>query len=65
MDSEQLKARSIELAERAYRQKDRATEFESRAALDDTADELIKTGSLELGSDLAVRSSAIALHYLP
>lgn len=41
MNSEALKARSIELAERAYRQKDRTRDDSVKSRLDDAADELI------------------------
>ena len=42
MDTQELKARSIELAERAYRQKSRATESSGQTKLDEAADELIQ-----------------------
>ncbi len=41
MDEDSLKARSIELAERAYRQRDRAGDSDKQLTLDETADELI------------------------
>lgn len=46
MDSADLQARSIELAERAYRQKDRAQTADAKASLDDAADELIQINNL-------------------
>jgi len=42
MDTQELKARSIELAERAYRLKKLANGAQNRQVIDDTADELIR-----------------------
>jgi len=41
-DTDQLKARSVELAERVYRQKDQAKGLDERKIFDDTGDELIR-----------------------
>lgn len=45
MDETLLNARSIELAERAYRQKARAENLDTRQRLDDVGDELIRLGN--------------------
>lgn len=47
MDTQALKARAIELAERAYRQKDRATDERVQEALDATAAELLRIDDIQ------------------
>lgn len=47
MDSEALKARAIELSERAYRQKARASSVATKQRLDDAGDELIRLDNLD------------------